>query len=422
MGGSIFFFVESKTFEFSVEEGGTYFLLRIFERSWNSLRSVFMGRESAKCLLAIVEELMSTKTPSTFARTFRDNEKVFILQLGSNSHGSFLMISELIHGRRKGLLVVPEGKASSGWRGFGFHLRKAIAPGTLATKQPFISVLKPRVENHKTFLLAAAEGDRREGGGSRKGKQLMPEFQISTESMLSNKSHDIRDLNAGMKQAISKAELSVEITESNSCSSDSPLTLDVGLKLERGSDGEWKVLWSKVKEVGHIEKPKVKNLKPVSQFKPTAPFNAKPKLNPKPIKVWRPKPKQTLQNGETYPRNLTSASKSSGSDPSRGIVDSTSELPPADSQSLLRLAQSMKASDGAGIDFIGSDEPDNEILGADEPDNEILGSDESDTAFLSFDESDESANTSDGEEKLHQDIRLILKENSGNVSKKWGNS
>ena len=107
MGGSIFFFVESKTFEFSVEEGGTYFLLRIFERSWNSLRSVFMGRESAKCLLAIVEELMSTKTPSTFARTFRDNEKVFILQLGSNSHGSFLMILELIHGRQKGLLVVP---------------------------------------------------------------------------------------------------------------------------------------------------------------------------------------------------------------------------------------------------------------------------------------------------------------------------
>ena len=107
MGGSIFFFVESKTFEFSVKEGGTYFMLRIFEQSRDSLRSVFMGRESAKCLLAIVEDLMSTKTPSNFARTFRDNEKVFILQLGSNSHGSFLMILELIHGRQKGLLVVP---------------------------------------------------------------------------------------------------------------------------------------------------------------------------------------------------------------------------------------------------------------------------------------------------------------------------
>ena len=72
----------------------------------------------------------------------------------------------------------------------------------------------------------------------------------------------------------------------------------------------------------------------------------------------------------------------------------------------------MKASDGASIDFIS----------ANEPDNEILGSDESDIAFLSSDESDESTNTSDGEEKLHQDIHLILQENSGNVSKKRGNS
>ena len=118
--------------------------------------------EALKCLVAIVEDLMSNKTPGNFARTFRDDEKVFILQLGSNSHGSFLMISELIHGCRKGFLMVPEGKAGSGWRGFGFHLRKAIAPETLATKQPFNSVLKPIVENHKTFLRAAAEGDRRD--------------------------------------------------------------------------------------------------------------------------------------------------------------------------------------------------------------------------------------------------------------------
>ncbi|KAK7827204.1 hypothetical protein CFP56_031323 [Quercus suber] len=327
------------------------------------------------------------------------------------------MISELIHGRRKGFLVVPEGKTRSGWRGFGFHLRKAIAPGSLATKQPFHSVLRPIVENHKTFLQAAVEGDRREGGGSRKGKQLMREFQISTESNLSNKSHDICDLNAGKKQANSKAKLSVEITESNSGVNDSPLTLDVGLRLERGPDGEWEVIWSKVKELGRKEKPKDKNFKPedISQFKPTAPFNAKPKFNPKPITVWRPKRKQTLQNGKTQPDHLISASTSSVSDPRRGDVDSNSELPPADSQSLLRLAQSMKVSDGAGSD----------LLGADEPDNEILSSDESNTAFRSSDEPDESdelAKTSDGEEKLHQDIRLILQENTGNVSKKWGNS
>ena len=29
MGGSVFFFVESKTFEFSIEEGGIFYQLRI---------------------------------------------------------------------------------------------------------------------------------------------------------------------------------------------------------------------------------------------------------------------------------------------------------------------------------------------------------------------------------------------------------
>ncbi|KAK7837082.1 protein dmr6-like oxygenase 1, partial [Quercus suber] len=162
---------------------------------------------------------------------------------------------------------------------------------------------------------------------------------------------------------------------------------------------------------------KDQNVKPedISQFKPTAPFNAKPKFNPKPITVWRPKPKQILQNGKTQPYHLISASTSSVSDPRRGDVDPNSELHPADSQSLLRLAQSMKVSDGAGSDLLGADEPDNEILSSDESDTAVRSSDEPD-------ESDESAKTSDGEEKLHQDIRLILQENTGNVSKKWGNS
>ena len=99
MGGSIFFFVESKTFEFSVEEGGNFYMLRIYERNKDSLRSVFMGKESAKCLLTIVEDVMSSANPVNFARTFREGDKVFILQLGVNAHDNFVMISELVHGR-----------------------------------------------------------------------------------------------------------------------------------------------------------------------------------------------------------------------------------------------------------------------------------------------------------------------------------
>ena len=76
--------------------------------------------------------------------------------------------------------------------------------------------------------------------------------------------------------------------------------------------------------------------------------------------------------------------------------------PQADLCSSSMLAQSMKLSNEADI--------------------ESLGSDGADIESLSSNEAHESAATSDGEDNLQRDIRLILQEHSGNVIKKWGNS
>ena len=82
-GGFTFVFIESKTFEFVVEEGGTFYLLRIYERGQNSLRYVCMGKESARRILTHIEELISKQSPGQFARTVREGDKVFIMQLGN---------------------------------------------------------------------------------------------------------------------------------------------------------------------------------------------------------------------------------------------------------------------------------------------------------------------------------------------------
>lgn len=66
MGGSAFFFIKSKSFEFSDDEGGSYFLLRIIERDCDSLCSIFLDRESAKHLLANIEVLISPQSVDTF--------------------------------------------------------------------------------------------------------------------------------------------------------------------------------------------------------------------------------------------------------------------------------------------------------------------------------------------------------------------
>ena len=109
-------------------------------------------------------------------------------------------------------------------------------------------------------------------------------------------------LDDGKRQATPKAKFSVEIIENVSGGNDLHLTFDVCLRLDRGLDGGWEVKWSKVQEVqevGSKDKPKDNNNNNNNFFKPKAPFNAKPKFNPKTIIVRRPKPKQPLPNGKT---------------------------------------------------------------------------------------------------------------------------
>ena len=123
--------IESKTFEFSVEEGGSYFSLRIFERGHSFMHFVFLGKESANQFLFHLEELNSNQSPSHYARTIREGDVVFILQLGSNTCGKFLMVSELLHGWRKGNIVIPKGRFGCGWHYFSLNLRKIVKPAFL---------------------------------------------------------------------------------------------------------------------------------------------------------------------------------------------------------------------------------------------------------------------------------------------------
>ena len=75
-----------------------------------------------------------------------------------------------------------------GWRGFGFHLRKALAPGTLAINLPpkllpgseykasksfAATVMQGRRTESKTHRQVSAESSQNDGIGGHKGKHLM---------------------------------------------------------------------------------------------------------------------------------------------------------------------------------------------------------------------------------------------------------
>lgn len=70
-------FIESKSFEFVVEEGGSFFLLHIYERGRISLRSICMGKKSAMRILNHIEDLVSKQSPGRFARTVREGDSFY---------------------------------------------------------------------------------------------------------------------------------------------------------------------------------------------------------------------------------------------------------------------------------------------------------------------------------------------------------
>ena len=123
----VVFFIESKSFQLVVEEGGRYFSLRIFERSRYFMKSVFMGKNVAQWLMKSIEQIVVGICPKYFY-TFREGDLAYTLQRSSNSFGMFLLLTELKVGRSRRSILIPEGRAKNGWRVFGLELRKLLEP------------------------------------------------------------------------------------------------------------------------------------------------------------------------------------------------------------------------------------------------------------------------------------------------------
>ena len=130
MGGTRHLFIESKAFELTIDHGGGAHIVRLYERGKDTLRSIFMGMKSAKTLLEALEELVSMKHTVNIVCTIKEGETVFIAERYNNAKGRFVTI-QAIHGGgggRRGLIIIPKGRNSNGWRGFALELRRILFP------------------------------------------------------------------------------------------------------------------------------------------------------------------------------------------------------------------------------------------------------------------------------------------------------
>ena len=242
------------------------------------------------------------------------------------------MISELLQGRRKGFIVVPKGKLGSGWRGFGFHLRKAIALGTLAINLPpkllpgfeykasksfAAAVMQGRRIESKTHRQAAAESSQNDGSRGHKGKHLMLDSRNSNLANPGFQTQDPRESSLGKEKE--NAEIGAKISPVFLDGTEGGVNLDLYIRLERGPHGKWEISWSKVIEVdpsiGQVpnpkpidfNKPKRKPVPSVGQIPNPKPFDYyKPKQ--KPVFKWKPKPSQpSMTQYQTHPHSKYSS-------------------------------------------------------------------------------------------------------------------
>ena len=146
MGGFRSFFIESKFFQLVVEEGGHYFLLRIFEQGKYFMRSIFMGKSAAQWQMNKIEHVAGANSKQFF--TFRDGDITYTLQQSTNSFGQFLLLTELKVGRSRRSTIIPEGKEKNGWRVFGLELRKMLYSSQYAVCGTGHPKFIPQVHRH----------------------------------------------------------------------------------------------------------------------------------------------------------------------------------------------------------------------------------------------------------------------------------
>jgi hypothetical protein len=126
--GTSKFFIESKYFEFILESGGSFFMLRVVERDKGYYQLIILGRNEAFWLLLTTDDGSRLENNLGYLRKSREPQRTLWGQRCSNFLGRYLAIKELNCGGRGRSILILEGKNSWGWGGFVKTPKIALLP------------------------------------------------------------------------------------------------------------------------------------------------------------------------------------------------------------------------------------------------------------------------------------------------------
>nr|POE71550.1 hypothetical protein CFP56_12779 [Quercus suber] len=356
----------------------------------------------------------------------------------------------------RGNIVIPKGRLGSGWQSFGLNLRKILKPASLISQGSFhiiqsapkteTAVVVDRPHNHGgakykgkatisipkrdasiSYALVAAGKWKNTSGRGVEGKnksalvgvKILSDFSRNSykksilgqreqldAKFLSDLSRNNRDTckvsTLGQRELLGAKVLStIKGIESDGINSE--LSLNLFMRMERGLDRRWAIVWSEVNEVGlkpiDYYKPKQKLVLSVGQVPNPKPFDFnKPKQQP--IFKWQPKPSQptiplTLAQFQTHPHSKYS-----------------SQVPPSHLITLASTETSLVGSDKTEVKLtLTHMESTCTEMFLNNPDASVTDS-------LCFDAFMDVSLCSDGDVALQHDIQRIIHEYTDDVIKK----
>jgi hypothetical protein len=252
-----FFHVESKFFELvknAIE-------VNIIERGRKHRSIVSMGFAAAAWLRDSLLEVAKLSNNRNVFRSFREGNKVFVVQKQQNDRGSFVTVTVLGDSKGRGGVIIPAGGDSWGWR----RLSEELA-----------GLLNPKA--------AANHGDIHRQPPA--GKSLVQ--------------GNFRNEFCSFKAAVTQGKNLPKIMPINSgeINAENEVILNLKVKMTRDQDGLWKASWAGLDDSSN-------GLHQNSKLGPTQELKSAPKPGPQPSqthKVWKPvgpKPNQLATNSDS---------------------------------------------------------------------------------------------------------------------------
>ncbi|XP_041008893.1 uncharacterized protein LOC121253063 [Juglans microcarpa x Juglans regia] len=116
--------IELKSFEISRE--GRWLILT--ERGWKFVKSMKMELATARWFCRVLEDGVHARRKGFYA-SYREGDRGFTVQRGSNVQGAFMALEEHRGGGRCNCIFVPDDKDGRGWRKLAEGLREAASFG-----------------------------------------------------------------------------------------------------------------------------------------------------------------------------------------------------------------------------------------------------------------------------------------------------